>query len=149
MKIVLLVYLTNLVSKLSQSISTARETGFKSFFPRDHSFSAFAKFPKKLTYLTPWYAHVRLRIRGVRNVSFSESFANILNRWSPRHSVMLASKNVMMASIMTFMFLRNCKNWIKKFFIILGVEKKNSSESRTLLDKVILWKWTWYVIKPR
>ena len=50
--------------------------------PRDHSFSAFAKFSDKLTFLSPWYAHVRVR-KGVRIVSFSESFVNKLNKWSP------------------------------------------------------------------
>ena len=30
---------------------------------RDHPFSAYAKFSEKLTFLTTWYAHVRVRIR--------------------------------------------------------------------------------------
>ena len=30
----------------------------------DHSFSTYAKSPEKLTFLTPWYPHVRVRIRG-------------------------------------------------------------------------------------
>ena len=30
----------------------------------DHSFSTYAKFSEKLIFLTPWYAHVRVRIRG-------------------------------------------------------------------------------------
>ena len=38
----------------------------------DHSFSTFAKYSEKLTFLTPWY-------HGVENVSFSENFANVLN----------------------------------------------------------------------
>ena len=46
----------------------------------DHSFSTSAKSSEKLTSLTPWYSHVRNR---VRNVSFSENFANVLNEWSP------------------------------------------------------------------
>ena len=37
-------------------------------------------FPKKLTFRTPWYAHVRV-YQGVRNVGFSESFAYVLNEW--------------------------------------------------------------------
>ena len=31
---------------------------------RDHSFSTYAKFSEKLTFLAPWYAHVRVRIKG-------------------------------------------------------------------------------------
>ena len=29
-----------------------------------HPFSTYANFSEKLTFLTPWYAHVRVRIRG-------------------------------------------------------------------------------------
>ena len=49
---------------------------------RDHPLSTYAKVSKKLTFLTPWYAQVRVRIRGFRNVSFSENFAYALNRWT-------------------------------------------------------------------
>ena len=31
---------------------------------RDHPFSTYAKFSEKLTFLTPRYAHIRLRSRG-------------------------------------------------------------------------------------
>ena len=34
-----------------------------------------AKFSEKRTFLNPWYAHVRVSIRGVRNVRFSENLA--------------------------------------------------------------------------
>ena len=37
--------------------------GGVAFIVRDYLFSTFAKFSKKLTILTPWYAHVRVRIR--------------------------------------------------------------------------------------
>ena len=39
------------------------------------SFSTCRTFSKKLTFLTPWYAHVR-------NVSFSENFVYVINEWS-------------------------------------------------------------------
>ena len=40
-------------------------TGHSTFLEkRDHSFSTFAKFSKKLTFFTPWYIHVWVRIRG-------------------------------------------------------------------------------------
>ena len=32
---------------------------------RGHPLSTYAKFSEKLTFLTPWYAHVRVRIRGL------------------------------------------------------------------------------------
>ena len=50
---------------------------------RDYSFSIYAKFSEKLTFRTPWYAHVRVYIRGIRNISFLENFAYFLNEWSP------------------------------------------------------------------
>ena len=47
----------------------------------DHSFSTFVKFSGKLTFLplirTRTYAY-----EGVRNINFSENFANALNEWS-------------------------------------------------------------------
>ena len=42
---------------------------------RNHPFSAYAKCSEKLTFLTPWYAHVRMRIRGLEMLVFSENFA--------------------------------------------------------------------------
>ena len=39
-----------------------------------------AKFSKKRTFLTPWYAHIRVRIKGVRNVCFSESWRALYPR---------------------------------------------------------------------
>ena len=44
-----------------------------------HPLSTYANFSEKLTFPTPRYAHVRVRIRGVRNVSFSDNFAYVLN----------------------------------------------------------------------
>ena len=44
---------------------------------RSHSFSTYAKFSKKLTFLTPviqMYAY-----KGVRNISFSRNYAEVLH----------------------------------------------------------------------
>ena len=51
----------------------------------DHSFSTSAKSSEKLTFLSPWYAHIRTHTcayQGIRNASFSENFAEALNEWS-------------------------------------------------------------------
>ena len=37
---------------------------------RGHPLSAYSKFSEKLTFLTPWYAHVRLRIRRLEMLVF-------------------------------------------------------------------------------
>ena len=47
------------------------------FQRRDHSFSTYAKFPEKLTFLTHGYAHVRVLIRGVK----VEVFRKVLRRY--------------------------------------------------------------------
>ena len=44
---------------------------------RGYPLSMYAKFSKKLSFLTPWYVCVS----GGRNVSFSENFAYIINGW--------------------------------------------------------------------
>ena len=51
----------------SSLISDARQVNS---FVGDHSFGTYAKISKKLTFITFWYAHVRVRIRGYKNVSF-------------------------------------------------------------------------------
>ena len=49
-----------------------------------HSFSTYAKFSEKLTFLNPWYAHIHVSRtcahQGVRNASFSEKFS-VITRW--------------------------------------------------------------------
>ena len=51
------------------------------FITRDHSFSK--KFSKKLTFITLLISKRMLAYQGVRNVSFSKKFAEVLNEWSP------------------------------------------------------------------
>ena len=36
----------------------------------DHSLSTYTKFSKKLIFITPWYAQVRMRIRGLEMLVF-------------------------------------------------------------------------------
>ena len=58
---------------------TSKERGLKQIPIRDHSFSAFPKFFKKLTFLSPRYAHVRTcAYQGLRNISLLENFTNVL-----------------------------------------------------------------------
>ena len=39
-------------------------TNKRSAYSRDYSVSTYIKFSEKLTFLTPWYAHVRVGIGG-------------------------------------------------------------------------------------
>ena len=40
-----------------------------------HPLSMYAKFYEKVTFLTPWYAHVRVRIRGLEMLVFFGKFS--------------------------------------------------------------------------
>ena len=51
---------------------------------KNHSFSVCWKFSKKLTFLTPFQAHVKCEYKGGRNVGFSENFAYVLKKWPKR-----------------------------------------------------------------
>ena len=42
------------------------------FFLGGHPLSTYAKFSEKLTLLTPWYAHVRVRINGLETLVFQK-----------------------------------------------------------------------------
>ena len=46
------------------------------------SFSKYTKLSGKLTFLTPFICTRTCAFQGVRNVSFSETFAYLLNEWS-------------------------------------------------------------------
>ena len=54
---------------------------------RGHPFNTCALFYRKLTFLTPWNAHLGVLL-GVRNVGFSETFAYVLNGWYFKNSRM-------------------------------------------------------------
>ena len=47
--------------------------------PWVHPFGTYAKFFEKLAFLTPWYVHVRVRIKGWKMLVF----AYVLNGWPP------------------------------------------------------------------
>ena len=50
------------------------------YVKKDNSFSMYAKFSEKQTFRSPWYTHVRTCVyQGVRNISFLENLAYILN----------------------------------------------------------------------
>ena len=54
---------------------------------RDHLFSTFAKFSGKQAFLTSWYTHIRVRIRGWEILVFRKVFADILNEWVLRFAL--------------------------------------------------------------
>ena len=65
-------------------LSSTRPGKCSKWMHRGHTFSTYAKFPKKLKYSTPWYAHAQ-------NVRFSESFAYVLN-WYPQGDIKSSEK---------------------------------------------------------
>ena len=58
-----------------------------SFLLRDHSFSTFPKFSKKLLLPYPLILARTGAYQRVRSNSFSENFANMLNEWSVLHNI--------------------------------------------------------------
>ena len=57
-------FILYLISSLTQRVNMGRGCFFSQIL-RDHSFSTFAKFSEKLTFLTPRYAHVLVHIREI------------------------------------------------------------------------------------
>ena len=55
---------------------------------RDHLFSTYAKFSEKLTFLIPWYAHVR-----------TWKFAYVLNEWSLNFLVIFYSLHIGLSNV--------------------------------------------------
>ena len=47
-------------------------------YARGHPLSTYAKFSEKLTFLTPWYAHVCVRIRGLEMLVFRKIWCTYL-----------------------------------------------------------------------
>ena len=45
---------------------------------RGHLLRTYAKFSEKLIFLTPWYAHVRVRIRGLQMLVFRKILGTYL-----------------------------------------------------------------------
>ena len=59
-------------------LMTLKKIAYLAFRLLGHLLSAFAKFSEKLTFLTPWYAHVRVRIRELKMVVFRKSLRTYL-----------------------------------------------------------------------
>ena len=64
-------------SKYSQVCPSTFSLKMNSWIEVDHSFSTFTKFYEK---------RATCAYQGVRNVSFSENFTNVLNQWSREES---------------------------------------------------------------
>ena len=57
---------------ISLTLRLAKKVCNLEAIPRDHSFISYGKSSGKLTFLTPWYAHVRVRFRGEEMLVFRE-----------------------------------------------------------------------------
>ena len=65
--------------RIERSFGHKKTESKKQQFSGDHFFSTFTKFPEKLTFLTPLIGKGTCAYQGLRNVSFLENFANVLN----------------------------------------------------------------------
>ena len=61
-------------------LKTCKTSNFSHLFvlPWGHPLSAYAKFSEKVIFLTPWYAHVRVRIRGLEMLIFRKMLRTYL-----------------------------------------------------------------------
>ena len=59
---------------------------------RDHLFSTFTNFSGKQAFLTSWYTHIRVRIRGWEILVFRKVFADILNEWVLHFALNISKK---------------------------------------------------------
>ena len=69
-------------SNFDEEIPLIKEKIKKTDYPlrlRTHPLSTYAISSEKLTFLNLWYAHVRVRIRGLEMLSFSENIGYVLN----------------------------------------------------------------------
>ena len=61
------------ITKIKISVTGIYESVFiYSILISVHPLSTYVKFSEKLTFLTPWYAHLRVRIRGLEMLVFRE-----------------------------------------------------------------------------
>ena len=101
---------------------------------RDHSFSTYATFTEKLTFLTSCYAHVR--------ISFSENLAYVLNQWFP---VVRLSKKPF---FLFFLKNRKCKVQMHQGNEKVYQQKETTtliekSKSNILLEDSCWWVWSY------
>ena len=67
-------------------VLTERKKILFSFGFRGHPFSTYTKFSEKLIFLTPLIRTRTCTYQGVRNVTFSENFAYVLNGWPLKYA---------------------------------------------------------------
>ena len=79
-------------------------------------------FPKNVTFLTHWYAHVRTRN------SFLENFAYVLNYWFHTSFRIYCKRNKKFQSLNTFIFLIPCID-------TLSLPVKNAERKKTMVTK--------------
>ena len=96
-----------------------------SFSLRSRPLSTYAKFSRKLTFLTPWYART-CAYQGVKNLSFSENF-NARKWMTPNRSILqLTNKSIIFCHL-----LEDGLEYISKLFSTYAKlsEKTNISYS--------------------
>ena len=121
---------------------------------REYSFSTYAKFSEKLTFF-PLIRSRTCVYQGLKNVSFSENFAYVLNEWS---LIFLNSANLLNIKVESLSYLGS--NILETFPLDLK-QAKSLSEIKAEIKKWNaqncpwrLWKthlqnigfiWTWHV----
>ena len=87
------------------------------WFVGGHPLSTYAKFSEKLTFLTPWYVHVRVRIRGLEMLVFRKIVEE------RRMLAIITKNNKYLNSILFFNFLKS-NSVLKVLFALIPINKK-------------------------
>ena len=105
---------------------------------RGHLLSTYTKFSEKLIFLTPWYAHVRARVRGLEILVFSEIFAYVLNGW-PHNRVFPLAFSFYEECVCHFSFKQNLTK-VRWALYIWRVYLEIGDIIRTLMHNSSLYK---------
>ena len=109
---------------------------FEDFFlVRDHPFSTYAKFLEYLTFLCPWYAHVRVHIRGREMLVFRKNFAYVLNGWSLNLGISAGNFQIKLSVNLTK--IKRAKN-LKRYRALLTMRRSQMNSYRKIILQLLL-----------
>ena len=88
---------------------------------RGHLSSTYTKFSKKLTFLTPWYAHVRVRIRGLEILVFRKILRTYLMETRYSDDFRLTWKKCTTPTLLATFFLKIQKTSFRWFLHVVAM----------------------------
>ena len=119
-----------------QLLYVLRMPGNKRKFARGHPLSRYAKSSEKLTFLTPWYAHVRVRIKGLE----MSVFRKILRTYLMDDPVRLLLVNHTAKKIIIINNnINNPSTIIIRVFLFIAVKSDNLYRATVKSVYILVW----------